>query len=67
MWILLMIAGLVTAAVGIWKNRNPGGPILVGNVTDSVRDLYGVRKTGRKPVIEGAAIFLAGLVLLPVR
>ncbi|OPL19167.1 MAG: hypothetical protein AVO35_11995 [Candidatus Aegiribacteria sp. MLS_C] len=67
MGIILMIAGVITVAVGIWRNRNPGGPILVGDVTDYVRDLYGVRRASRKPLVIGSVLFLTGLVLLLAR
>jgi len=62
--VLLLIAGLAFGAVGIWRKKNPGGPVFFGHVTDSIRDLYGVKKPGYGPVIVGAILFLAGLVLV---
>jgi hypothetical protein len=62
--VLLLIAGVVFGAVGVWRKKNPGGPVFFGHVTDSIRDLYGVKTPGHWPIIVGAILFLAGFVLV---
>jgi hypothetical protein len=67
--ILLLIGGLVTGAVGIWRKKNPGGPHIVGNVSDSTRDriardIYGVKQPGNQPIIVGVVLIIVGFILI---
>ena len=63
--ILMLLIGLGVGFVGIWRKKNTGGPIFIGGqVTDSIRDLYGVKKPSNTPIIIGAFIFIIGLVLI---
>ncbi len=72
--ILLLIGGLVTGAVGIWRKKDPGGPrgpLIVGNVSDSIRDriardIYGVKvkQPGNQPIIVGVVLIIVGFVLI---
>ena len=65
--VLLLIGGLVTGALGIWRKMNPGGPVFFGgSVTDSIKDLYGVARPGNLPIIIGVILVLIGLILLIV-
>jgi hypothetical protein len=65
--VLLLIGGLFTGALGIWRKMNPGGPVFFGgDVSDSIKDLYGVTKPGNLPVIIGVVLILIGLVLIAI-
>lgn len=58
----LIFSGIVVGGVGFWRKRNSGGPFIVGNVSDSVRnriarDLYGIEKPGNFPIVMGVVFF----------
>jgi hypothetical protein len=63
--IILLITGLCVGGFGIWKRRQTSGPAFFGgNVTDEIKELYGVRTPSNMPIIIGVGLFLFGLVLV---
>ncbi len=62
--ILIIGVGIVIAGIGAWKNKNPGGPIFIGNATDSIKELYGVRKHSNWPIVIGLILSLIGISLV---
>jgi hypothetical protein len=65
--VLLLIGGLFSGALGIWRKMNPGGPVFFGgDVSDSIKDLYGVTESSKLPIIIGVVLLIIGLILLIV-
>ena len=65
--VLLLIGGLITGALGIWRKMSPGGPVFFGgDVSDSIKDLYDVKEPGNSPIIIGVILILIGLTLIVV-
>jgi hypothetical protein len=62
--VLLLILGLAVGGIGIWRKRNPGGPLFFGNVTDSIKEMYGVTSPSNLPVILGGVSLVIGVLLL---
>ena len=63
--VLLIISGLITGGVGVWRKKNPSGPIFYGGqVNDSIRELFGSSRPGTKTVVTGAALLIAGIILV---
>ena len=61
---LIIVLGFAIAGFGVWNRNNPSGPMFYGNATDSIKELYGVKKPSNWPIIIGLILFLIGIRLV---
>lgn len=42
--VVLCLVGSAISGFGLWRKKNHGGPVFFSDVSDSIKDLYGVSK-----------------------
>lgn len=60
--VVLCLVGSAMSGFGLWRKKNQGGPVFFGDVSDSIKDLYGVSKPSNLPIIIGVFLLLIGIL-----
>ena len=60
--VVLCLVGSAIIGFGLWRKKNQGGPVFFGDVSDSIKDLYGVSKPNNLPIIIGVVLLLIGIL-----